>query len=373
MKTLITNGTVITPTDEIPGGWVLVEDDRIAGVGQGGAPPADKTIDAAGCTVAPGFIDLHAQGFRGYDLWDPSDEGFLGATRQMASTGVTACQASCRPTEAVCRTMRPRIGRSDGGCRVMGLYFEVPFISPAKRGAIPPAYVEPPSREAADRILDASRGILSMVTIAPEQPGALDVIPLFRAARGSAGPVVCALGHTSATYDEAVAGFDAGITHCTHLYNAMTGLHHREPGAVGALLARPQVSVEIVCDGVHLHPAAVRVAVACKGASKTCLITDCVSGRDRQVVDGAPRLADGTIAGSVLSMDRAVANVQRFAGVSLREAVEMATLSPARVIGLDASKGLLEAGKDADVVIFDDAVNVCLTMIGGQVVYEADA
>ena len=373
MKTLITNGTLITPTDELPGGWVLVEGDRIADVGQGGAPPADATIDARGGTVAPGFIDLHAQGFRGYDLWDPSDEGFLGATRQMASTGVTACQTSCRPTEEVSRTMRPRIGRSDGGCRVMGLYFEVPFISPERRGAIPPEYVERPSREAAERILEASRGILSMITIAPEQPGAMDLIPLLCAARGPAGPVVCALGHTSATCDEAVAGFDAGITHCTHLYNAMTALHHREPGAVGALLARPEVSVEIICDGVHLHPAAVRVAVACKGIEKTCLITDCVSGLGRDVVDGAPRLADGTIAGSVLSMDRAVANVQRFAGVSLREAVEMATLSPARVIGLDAAKGALETGKDADIIIFDDQVNVRLTMIGGEIVCRADA
>ena len=372
MKTLITNGTLITPTAEVPGGWVLVDGDRIADVGQGGPPAADATIDAAGCAVAPGFIDLHAQGFRGYDLWDPSDEAFLGATRQMASTGVTACQASCRPTEAVCRTMRPRIGRSDGGCRVVGLYFEVPFISPDKRGAIPPECVERPSRRAAERILEASRGILSMITIAPEQPGAMDLIPLFRRTPGPAGPVVCALGHSSATYDDAVAGFDAGITHSTHLFNAMTGLHHREPGAVGALLARPNVSVEIVCDGVHLHPAAVRVAVACKGTEKTCLITDCVSGRDRRVVDGAPRLADGTIAGSVLSMDRAVAGVQRFAGASLREAVEMASLSPARVIGLDASKGTLEPGKDADLVVFDGQVNVRLTMIGGDVVWQAE-
>jgi len=373
MKTLITNGTLITPAEEVPGGWVLVDGDRIADVGQGGPPAADATIDAGGCTIAPGFIDLHAQGFRGYDLWDPSDEAFLGATRQMASTGVTACQASCRPTDEVCRTMRPRIGRSDGGCRVVGLYFEVPFISPEKRGAIPPEYVEQPSREVAERILDASRGILSMITIAPEQPGVLELIPLFRAASGPAGPVVCAIGHTSATYDDAVAGFDAGITHCTHLFNAMTGLHHREPGAVGALLARPDVSVEIICDGVHLHPAAVRTAVACKGVAKTCLITDCVSGLGREVIDGAPRLADGTIAGSVLSMDRAVANVQRFAGVSLREAVEMASLSPARVIGLDASKGSLEPGKDADLVIFDDQINVRLTMIGGEVVWQADA
>lgn len=370
MKTLIENGTLITPTEEVDGGWVLVEGTRIAAVGRGTAPPADRRIDAAGRFVAPGLIDLHAQGFRGYDLWDPSDAAFLGATRQMAATGVTACQASVDPTRRVCDVMRPRIGRSDGGCRVVGLYFETPFISPDKRGAIPPDRVRPASREAAEAILAFSRGILSMITIAPEQPGAMELIPLFRATPGPAAPVVCALGHTSATYDEAAAAFEAGVTHSTHLYNAMTGLHHRRPGAVGALLARPDVTVEIVCDGVHLHPAAVRVAVACKGVARTCLITDCVSARDRQVVDGAPRLADGTIAGSVLSMDRAVANARRFAGVSLAEAVEMATLSPARVIGLDASRGSLAAGKEADIVLFDADVNVSMTMIGGEVVWQ---
>jgi N-acetylglucosamine-6-phosphate deacetylase len=209
-----------------------------------------------------------------------------------------------------------------------------------------------------------------MITIAPELPGALDLVRLFRAAEGPWGPVVVALGHTAATYEQAVAGIGAGMTHCTHLYNAMPGLAHREPGAVGALLADPNVSVEIICDGVHLHPAAVRIAVACKGAAKTCLITDCVSGRRGRIVGGAPRLQDGTIAGSILSMDRAVANAMQFAGVTLEQAVEMATLSPARAVGCDRAKGSLAPGKDADVVLFDEGVNVSLTMIGGEVAYE---
>ena len=372
MRTRIIGGTLLTPTERIADGWLLAEDGRIVEIGRGEAPPADKTVDAAGRFVAPGFIDLHVQGFRGHDLWEESDEGFLEATRGMASTGTTACQASVDPSPEVCARMRPRIGRAVGGCCVVGLYFETPFISPEKRGAIPPARVRRPSVELARRILDIGRGILSMITIAPEQQGALDLIPLFRGAAGPAGPVVVALGHTSATYEEAVAGLEAGITHCTHLFNAMTGLGHREPGAVGALLTWPGASVEIVCDGVHLHPAAVRLAVACKGPRKTCLVTDVVSARGG-VVDGAPRLADGTIAGSVLTMDRAVANVQRFAGVTLEEAVEIATLSPARVIGLDRTKGSLEPGKDADLVIFDSDVNVLTTLIGGEVVWQAGA
>jgi len=369
MRTLIYNGILITPTEQIGDGWLLVEGTRIAALGGGRPPAADASIDAAGRFVAPGFIDLHAQGFRGYDLWDPADENYLGATRQMASTGVTAAQASVDALPEVCRIMRPRIGRSDGGCRLLGLYFETPFISLEKRGAIPPDRVRPPSPELARDILEWSGGILSMITIAPEHPGALDLVRLFRRAAGPCGPVVVALGHTAATYEQALAGIEAGMTHCTHLFNAMPPVLHRDPGAAGALLTRPDVSVELVCDGIHLHPAVVRMALACKGAARTCLITDCVSGRGRDVSSGAPRLPDGTLAGSILSMDRAVANVQRFAGLALPQAVEMASLSPARAVGCDKTRGSLAPGKDADVVLFDADVNVSLTMIGGEVVF----
>jgi N-acetylglucosamine-6-phosphate deacetylase len=371
-RTVIRNGILITPKERVDGGWLLVEDGRITALGSGVPPAADLAIDAAGRFIAPGFIDLHAQGFRGYDLWDPSEEDFVKATRQMASTGVTAAQASVDALPEVCRLMRPRIGRSDGGCRLLGLYFEVPFISLEKRGAIPPDRVRPPSVDLARQIMEWSRGILSMITIAPEQPGALDLVRLFRQAAGPCGSVVVALGHTKATYEEALAGIEAGMTHCTHLFNAMPPVLHREPGAAGALLTRPEVSVELVCDGIHLHPAVVRMAVACKGAARTCLITDCVSARDRDISSGAPRLPDGTLAGSVLSMDRAVANVRRFAGVSLPEAVEMATLSPARAVGCDKTKGSLAPGKDADVVLFDADMHVSMTMIGGEAAWQTE-
>ena len=372
MKTLITNARVITPRERIDGGWILVEGARIAALGAGPPPASDQRIDAAERFAAPGFIDLHVQGFRGIDLWDPSEEAFRECVRRMASSGVTACQASVEPTEEVCRTMRPRVGAFLGGSRVLGLYFESPFISAARRGAIPLRRVEPPSPDLARRMIEWSRGLISMITIAPEVDGALAVAPLFRATPNPWGrPVVTAIGHTAATYEQALAGIDAGLKHCTHLYNAMTSLGHREPGVVGALLARPDVTVEVIADGVHIHPAAVRVAIAAKGRERVCLITDAVSGCVGEVIDGAPRLADGTIAGSVLSMDRAVANTMAFAGVRIEEAVEMASLTPARVLGLDDRKGSLEAGKDADLVLFDDVVNVSLTMIGGEAAWQA--
>jgi len=293
--------------------------------------------------------------------------------RHMASTGVVACQASVPPTAEVCAIMRPRLGRVVGGAQLVGLYFEFPFVSPEKCGAIPPEGVHPPSPALANEVLGFSRGLLSTITIAPEQPGALDLVRRFCGERGPTGRfIVCALGHTAARYDEAVAGIRAGMSHATHLFNAMLWLHHREPGPIGAILVRPHVTAEIICDGVHLHPAVVRLTVLCKGPSRTCLITDAVSGREHPVVNGAPRLPDGTIAGSVLTMDRAVANVMRFADLPLAEAVEMATLTPARVLGLESTHGSLDVGKMADIVLFDDDVTVSLTMIGGRVVWEAD-
>ena len=373
MRTLISGGTLLTPTETVEDGWVLVRGDRIAETGCGTGPPADETIDADGRFIAPGFIDLHVQGIQGDDLWETSNDRFARAMRHLAATGVVACQASVEASPEVCSLMRPRVGHSRAGTRLLGLYFEAPFCSREKCGAIPPEEIRETTVEAADELLEFSRGLVSMVTIAPERPGALDLVRRLRKEPSPTGSrLVLAIGHTAARYDDAVAGVRAGISHCTHLFNAMTWMHHREPGPIGAVLIRPHVTAEIICDGVHLHPATVRMTVLAKGTARTCLVTDVVSGRDHPVVDGAPRLPDGTLAGSVLTMDRAVANVMRFADLTLPEAVEMATLTPARVLGLEDTRGSLAAGRAADLVLFDDEVHVSLTMVDGRVVWKKD-
>jgi len=380
MKTCIEGGTILTPTRRIEHGWVLVEDDHILGTGHGDPPPADRTIDAAGRLVGPGLIDLHVQGLEGVDLWDPSPERYTRAMRRLAEKGVTACQASVPPEPEVCEVMRGRVGRPAGGrkapvegARLLGLYFEGPFIAPEQRGAIAEDLVATPSPEAAEAVIGFSRGLLSMITIAPELPGATDLVRRFRQVAGPAGkPVVCALGHTAAGYDEAVSAIRVGATHCTHLFNAMAWMHHREPGTAGAVLIRPHVTAEVICDGVHLHPATVRLTILCKGPQRTCLVTDSVSGRGATVVDGAPRTADGRLAGSLLTLDRAVVNARHFADLDLEAALEMATLTPARVLGLDDRLGSVEPGKAADLILFDPHMKVSLTMVAGQIVWSAE-
>ena len=228
------------------------------------------------------------------------------------------------------------------------------------------------------RWLEASGGALRLLTLAPELPGASEVIR-EAVQRG----VTVAVGHTAATYEQTASAADLGASLVTHLFNAMGGLTAREPGAAGAALDLDALTAGIIADGVHLHPATIRAAVRAKGAERIVLVTDAMPpvgaasqefsmlGRRVTVRDGACRLDDGTLAGSVLTMDQALRNVVEWTGLPLQDALGMATLLPARLIGAAASKGSLEAGKDADVVVLDRDLRVRLTLVGGRVVYHA--
>ena len=379
---LITGGRILTPFDELPGADVLIRGARIAAVGRGLARKAPKDalrIDARGCCVAPGFIDLHTQGGCDHDVWDGTREALEGWSRCNARHGVTAFLATTGYRTAGYDFLAENIEHAGVAARPLGVYLESPFCSMIKRGGIGADQVGPVSVRVLDGICRKFGDHLRMMTVAPERKGALDMIRELKR-RG----IRAAIGHTDCTCEQALAAIDAGATHVTHCFNTMRSIHHRAPGPIPALLTDPRLTIELVLDGHHIHPAVINMAVRLKGVNRTCVITDNMrvagmpdgdytfesKGRRLRVVGGVPRLTDGTIAGSTLTMDRALANVVAFTGMTVREVMPMLTATPAGAVGFGRRKGQLKRGFDADVVIFDDAFRIRRTIVEGRVVYE---
>ena len=275
------------------------------------------------------------------------------------------------------RTDRSRDRRSGSGdAAVLGVYLEGPFINPERRGAFPLDTIVAPDTKLLARYIERANGQLRLLTLAPELPHA-DEIMEVAAAHG----VVCAAGHSAATWEQMQQVVDLGVRHATHTFNAMGTLHHREPGLLGAALADDRVNAEIIADGVHVHPAVVRILVRSKRVAGVVLITDSIAaaglppgsyhtgGLDITVADGIARLRDGTLAGSTLTMDRGVANLVAGGAASLAEALAMGSYHAARVIGLHDRKGHIAVRRDADLIGLDDALTIQWTMVGGELVY----
>jgi N-acetylglucosamine-6-phosphate deacetylase len=329
--------------------------------------------------VSAGFIDLQVNGGFGVEVGD-SAEAIRHLSRHLPATGVTSFLPTLVSSAA---ELYPRAceafvaGRETCGATALGLHLEGPFLSRRRAGAHRASAIEGASEMIFESFLAA--GVLRLVTLAPEEAGGLDLIRRLR----SQG-VVVSLGHTDATFDEFTLGLDAGATMATHLFNAMSAFNHRAPGAVGAALVDDRVTVGLIADGVHCHPASVRLAVRAKGVERVALVTDAIAGagmrpgvyqldgRDILVDETLAKLPDGKLAGSVLSMDRAVRNVVEWTGSSVAEACRMASEVPAKVLGLD-SKGTLAPGKDADLVLLDDKLHVTATFLSGEVVFKREA
>jgi N-acetylglucosamine-6-phosphate deacetylase len=381
-KRFIINGTIITPTQRWDGGALLVAGGRIVGVGRRddfGDPSGMEVIDAAGCWVVPGFVDVHVHGALGRDMMEGSVEAIFAAAAFYARHGTTAFLPTSitdraasieRFLEAVAEARR----QGTGGAQVLGAHVEGPYISPKMAGAQPPEFIRPADPEEYGRWL--ASGVVRLLTLAPEVPENRALIP-YALQHGA----VVSIGHSAATFDEALAAVRLGANHVTHTFNAMTGLHHREPGVVGAALACDEVFAELIADTVHVHPAAMTVLVRAKGPERTVLVTDAMAATGlgdgdyplgAQVVcvrAGVARTAGGSLAGSLLTMDQAVRNLVQVVGCPLAQAVEMASLTPARSIGVADRKGSLEPGKDADLTLLDEGLHVVMTMVRGQVVY----
>jgi N-acetylglucosamine-6-phosphate deacetylase len=381
----IHHATILTPGELIAEGAVLIDGDRIVAAGPAAriaCPPGATVIDATGLLLAPGFIDLQINGAFGHDFTaDPATIWAVGAG--LPRYGVTAFLPTVitSPLETVAAAQAvvgqgPPAGYR--GAAALGLHLEGPFLNPAKRGAHNPAHLRLPDLAA---VADwaPERGV-RLVTLAPELPGALAVVQAL-VARG----VVVSAGHSMATAEEAQAGFAAGITYGTHLFNAMPPLDHRAPGLPGALLADPARTTGLIVDGIHLHPATVALAWQAKGPARFNLVTDAMGalgmppgqyrlGDWEVIVDGrSARLADGRLAGSVLSLDEAVRNLIAFTGCPLEAALAAVTTVPAAVLGLQGQRGQVAPGYAADLVLLTADLQVQATVIAGEVVYTATA
>ncbi|KQV67878.1 N-acetylglucosamine-6-phosphate deacetylase [Nocardioides sp. Root122] len=373
MTVLLTADQVVTPARILAPGWLLLDGDRISEVGEG-APPRTPDLALGAATLAPGFVDLHVHGGGGASF----DTGTADAAAVVADThlahGTTTMAASLvtdTPQRMVDAVRELALLTQDG--RLAGVHLEGPWLSPRRSGAHQPGSLAAPDRASVEALLGAGDGAVRMVTLAPELAGGIDAVRLL-ADRG----VVAAIGHTDATYDEARAAIDAGSRLGTHLFNAMRPLHHRDPGPVGALLESP-VDVELIADGVHLHPAVLRTVFAAK-PGRCLLVTDAMAAAgapdgdyrlgpmEVEVREGVARLADGhgtgAIAGSTLTMAAAVRFAAREAGLPLLDVVHAASTAPARAWGL-SDVGALEAGRRADLVVLDDRLEVVRVMRAG--------
>jgi N-acetylglucosamine-6-phosphate deacetylase len=385
-RLLVSGARVLTPGGEWPRGWIAVEGRRIAAMGQGEPPPGAGTgadlLAADGLVALPGFIDLHVHGAVGVEVMDADPDGLRRMARFFAGHGVTAwlpstMTASGPDTERALKAVRAVAGPVDGGATVLGAYLEGPYLNPAKAGAQDPAHIRPADRAEAMRLLGP--GVASVLVLAPEVEENRWLIT-----EATARGVTVSAGHTDATYEQALQAVEDGVRHVTHAFNAMRPLGHREPGLLGAALVVPELRCELIADNIHVHPAAMRLLFAAKGPAGVVLVSDalratglpegaCTVG-DRPVfsMDGAIRLADGTLAGSVLTLDRALHNLQAATGRPLTELWPAASRNAAQAIGVDDAKGTLEPGKDADLVLLDPALRVVVTVAEGAVVHGGD-
>ncbi|MEY4167189.1 MAG: N-acetylglucosamine-6-phosphate deacetylase, partial [Acidobacteriota bacterium] len=376
-----------TPQEVISDGVVLCEGGRIVyvGPGDGMVPEPDSLIiDADGSILMPGFIDTHFHGSGGDDVMAGGAEGLgriaqsvlrFGTTGFLATTIAARHEELLRSIEATLEACQ----QPGNGAAILGLHLEGPFMNVSFKGAQPEWGIRDPNIDECRDLLLAGAGMVKIMTLAPELPDGMELIRLL-----AASGVAPSLGHSTADYETALAAIEAGATRATHLYNAMSGLHHRKPGLAAACLNEPGIQAEIICDGVHVNPRMIDLAWKTKGRDGLTLVTDATAAQghgdgvytlgDFEIEVRGPlcTLSDGvTIAGSVLTMNRAIANAVAFTGMSLVDAAAMAATAPAAVCGVGDRKGRIAVGFDADFALLRQDFSVARTIIAGRVVFQS--
>lgn len=376
-------GGRLIATDQILDGQSVVVDSgviRAIEPTESGHPDSMPIIDAEGLYVAPGFIDMHIQGVLGRDVWEVETDGIEALCQLLPQFGCTAFLPTTNYDEEHLPRLCARIASEHSGAQTLGLHLEGPFVHPQRRGALKVQTELPVSVENAKRVLDHSQGLLKLITLAPELPGCLDVVSFF-----SEHGVLPSLGHTDSSFEVVQQAVARGLKHATHCFNAMRPLNHRDPGAVGAALLSDAISVQVVSDNHHLHPAMYDLIARVKPWEKIILVTDAIQaaglppgrydsvGHGKEIFlkeDGTVRIADGTLAGSALTLNKALRNFYEQVKCSIPEAVQLVTLNPAQTLGLDHFLGTIQPGYQADFVFFDETFNVRKTLVKGVVVFE---
>jgi N-acetylglucosamine-6-phosphate deacetylase len=364
---------------------ILIEDGRLRQVGAREAVPIRdaRPIEAGGALAVPGFIDAHSHGALGVDYFDAPPDEIERVLAWLPSTGVTGVLLTTTTASAelllrAVGTLGRLVDRRGPGARVLGVHLEGPWIASSQRGAQTAEAIRPPDITEFQRLQEVAGGCIRMVSLAPEEPGALPLITHL-AETG----VIAAAGHTDATYAQVREAVERGLRHATHCFNRMRGLHHREPGCVGGVLDLDSLSADVILDGHHVDPPAARVLYQAKGPRGLGLITDAMQatglgdgayvrpGNRRVIVrDGVVRLESGALAGSVLTLDRSVRHAAAWFGLSLSLAAGLASRLSARLLDLEERRGTLAVGADADIVLLDRAGHVCMTVVGGEIAYQ---
>lgn len=379
---LFRQGGICTPEGLVPEGWLLVREGRIALLGTGEAPPdtvaGAQVIDLDGRILAPGLIDVHTHGALGCDTMDADPASLRTMAAFYARHGVTGflattMTASLQEIKAALDNVAAVMTEGTGGAALLGAHLEGPYLNPAYAGAQSPEFVVRADLSGYAPLF--ASGVVRLVTLAPEFPENHALIAFARA-RGT----VVSIGHSGADYAAALEAVSLGVSHVTHLYNAMSPLNHRQPGMVGAALASDALTCELIADLVHVHPAVLALTLRLKDAERIALVTDAMSGTGMPdgdytlgglpvtVTDGVARGANGALAGSTLTLERAVANMMQATGQPLETILPMASRVPARMLGLP--KGDIAAGLDADLIVLGSEGQEDLTMVGGQVVWQ---
>jgi N-acetylglucosamine-6-phosphate deacetylase len=369
------------PTDKDPAD-IRIEGKDITELGPALDPSGCTVLDAGGRIAAPGLIDVHIQGAGGADVLDGTEDALRTFSQTLAQTGSTGFLGTTvvkpETNNAHLRLAKQYVDRGLPGAVMLGFHLEGPFINVKKKGGLSEKCIYPSSPEKLDEILDITGGTLKMMTIAPELPGNLGIIEsLVRHG------VIAAFAHSDATYKETLRGFEAGINHVTHLFNAMPSLHHRNPGPLTAIFEHRDITAQIISDGHHIHPRIVNLMYRIMGGNRCICITDGMhgiglpegrylyNGKEYESKNGAARYLDGTLIGSTMSLLDIVVKFMEFTGCSFTTAIDTATVVPAKLLKIDDRKGSLAPGKDADIILLNADYSLYATIVEGTLAYRA--